>query len=98
MDPDAELLLPFHLHLNDGAVGQVILQHHINPVAGGEGVLNMRDSGRAEAEFKRMGCHVELEQPMGGGFSARPEPANVLACRGRVAAAARLSTSKTRPG
>jgi len=47
MDPDTQLLLAFDFDLDDGAVGQVILEHHINSVAGGEGILNMRDGGRA---------------------------------------------------
>jgi hypothetical protein len=58
MDSDAQLLLAFDL--DDCAVGQVILEHHINPVTGSERRFNMRDSSLTHAEFERMTCNIEL--------------------------------------
>jgi hypothetical protein len=52
MDSDTQLLLAFDLDLDDRAVGQVVLEHHINPIASGEGVFNVRDSIHAHAEFE----------------------------------------------
>jgi len=49
VDADADVLLAIDSDLDDGAVGQVVLEHHIDAVPGAEPVLEVKHCCGAEA-------------------------------------------------
>jgi len=75
--------LALDFDLDDGPVRQMILEHHVDPVPGGERVLDVGYGRGAEAELERVASHVQFQQLVRGRLAACAVATDVLARRRR---------------